>query len=78
VCQMYEFATSESRRLMKPDGPEGELRCLPSWRGEVEPCFVRPCGDGTYEAVLIGSGGKIRILSRDWPEAMKEGWLTAK
>ncbi len=78
ICQVYEFASSESRRLLPPDGLEGELRCLPSWRGEREPCFVRPCAEGGYEAVLISEDGSVRILSKDWPEAMKEGWLTAK
>lgn len=79
---LYNLASGESKLLDEVGDPKGGIRSLPSWRSPTEITFVRmvagaPGENPRAEAVLL-KDGKAKILSSDWPEQMKEGWLVGK
>jgi len=77
---LYEFATGKSIQLVqKQADAEEKIRSLPCWRNNQEACFVVPARPNAKPKipaqVVIWKDGTTHALSKDWPEAMKSGWL---
>lgn len=77
---LYEFASGNTLRLVDHADPKGKLRSLPSWRGGSEVCFVSAAAEeGDKPAspeIYLWKDGKSTCLSKNWPDEMREGWLT--
>jgi len=72
-----DAAPSEPAGLWPTQG--GTSSGLPAWRSNQELCFVAVTkgaagAKGRLEVVLWSREG-ARVLSKDWPEAVRKGWL---
>jgi dipeptidyl aminopeptidase/acylaminoacyl peptidase len=74
IC--YEFASGQATTLVESTGGQGEVKSLPIWRTNAEACFVRPGGSNRSEVVLAGTDGTAKVINKEWPEEMQEGWLS--
>lgn len=77
---MQDLATGESTELVKDPDPKGQTRLLAVWKGRDEVCYAVPLGaEGGSEhraAIVVRSGKTQRVISRDWPADVVDGWLT--
>jgi hypothetical protein len=77
---LYEFAAGSTTVLADADDPEGKTRCLPYWRADGAVCFVRPKAGAPPKSqeveLVIWKDGTTSPFGADWPDAMKDGWLT--
>jgi len=74
IC--YEFASGQATVLFESAGGQSEVKSLPTWRTNAEACFVRPGGPNTSEVVLAVMNGQAKVINKEWPEEMQEGWLS--
>jgi len=76
---LYNFASGDEIDLVPTDDPKGQSRCLPSWRNDSEVCVVLPNAKQddpkAPSQVVLWKAGTTQLLSGNWPEEMKEGWL---
>ncbi len=78
---LFDLYTADSQELITAQDPDGNLRSIPVWRGDGEACFVVPPGSpmGTparSEIVLWKDSNNLKCLSKNWPDAAVDGWLT--
>lgn len=76
---LYEFASGRTTGLIEAPDATDKTRGLASWRNNDEICFIVPGekqGKTRKSAeVALWRETKVTVLSRDWPDEMKEGWL---
>jgi Tol biopolymer transport system component len=59
-------------------GKEGDLKSIPCWRSATELCYVAmetARTNGQKAEVVLWQPGKTNVLSRNWPEAARKGFL---
>lgn len=76
---VYTLATGESTPVLPPDGLGSKTLIVPTWRDNHEICFAQPqpgTADGkeTWE-IALWKDGETRVISKEWPEAMRREWL---
>jgi hypothetical protein len=73
------FALSSGNVEVVQNGTEDTgLKSIPSWRSAAELCYIaiQDAGTNRHKAeVALWQAGKTNILSRNWPEPVRKGWL---
>ncbi|MBK8270302.1 MAG: hypothetical protein IPK83_19200 [Planctomycetes bacterium] len=77
---IYDFANGETTKLINVEQKGGKTRMIPTWKSNEEVCFSMSKTSGTSDkqmgAVALWKNGKPnKILSDDWNDDLKAGWL---
>lgn len=79
---VVDLATGEVETIQEPLDEDADLRTVPTWKGEDQLCFAgvdpearEEEGEQTRLHILSRAGDETKLLSRDWPEAVWDGWL---
>jgi len=64
----------------KKEGAGQTIDTIPVWRSAKQLCFVVPPDPNAphkrAQIVLWSTDGKVKVLSKSWPESAVKGWLT--
>ncbi|MBX3395529.1 MAG: hypothetical protein KF841_09185 [Phycisphaerae bacterium] len=72
---IYNMATAETQLLLPSVNPQADVKSLPTWRDNSEVWLVDPGSAPANPEVVIWKAGKIRPISENWPNELREGWI---